>query len=413
MHKKLKNSGSLYLHCDPTMSHYLKIICDLIFGEHNFLNELVWCYGERERAKSHYNRKHDIILFYAKKVGSHYFNYEELREEYSEVTLKKLKYIDDEGRRFRISGSGAPEAGKWRKKTDIPIEEESEFTYRQYLDETIGSLPKDWFVLPFLNQAAKERLDYPTQKPEALLDRIIKTSSKKGDIVADFFCGCGTTIAVAQKLGRKWIGVDISHLAIKLIYDRLLVPYEDNKRIYNKIKNNIEISGFPKDIASAKELATNTDKSRLQFQDWVVEYMLSGVANPKRTADGGYDGYLVFNKTDKEKEVILIEVKSGNVNVKNIREFIRVVEREKASIGAFVCFSEQVTRAMSEAAKEMGFYKSELWGKKFPRIQIITVEDLLSGKTVNYPQFPNITFKSAINNRNNVSTNHILINDLE
>jgi len=203
-----------------------------------------------------------------------------------------------------------------------------------------------WIDVPTIGTKSQEQLGYPTQKPEALLERIIKSSTNEGDIVADFFCGCGTAVAVAQKLNRKWIGVDISHLAVRLIYDRVLKPYEDQKEKYNELKNNIEITGFPKDIATAKDLAQKTRKGRLKFQDWIVEIMLGGVSNPKRTADGGYDGYLTFHKSKKEKDIILVEAKSGNVNVKNIREFIQVVQKEEASIGTFVCFENQITQPM-------------------------------------------------------------------
>jgi site-specific DNA-methyltransferase (adenine-specific) len=268
--------------------------------------------------------------------------------------------------------------------------------YKRYLDESKGRLIDNiWTDMPFMGTLSEERLGYPTQKPEALLERIISVSSNKGDVVADFFCGCGTTIAVAQKLDRKWIGVDISHLAIRLVYDRLLKQYEGKKRLLKKVRENIKISGFPKDLASARDLAYNTDKSRLQFQDWVVEVMLGGVYNPKRTADGGYDGYLTFNKTDKGKDIILIEVKSGNVSVKNIREFIEVVNKEKASIGTFVCFAEQVTAPMLKWAKEAGYYKPELFGQKYDKIQIITVEEMLAGKLINYPPYQNVTFKNS------------------
>jgi len=397
MREKLKESGSFYLHCDPTMSHYLKVVCDLIFGHRSFRNEIVWCYKERERSKNQYNRKHDIILFYTKKYGKHIFNYSEAMYDYSDVTLRKFKYIDKDGRRFRIRGKGSPEAGKWWKKTDIPLSDENEYTYRQYLDETKGALPRDWFEMPFINQAAKERLGYPTQKPEALLERIIKVSSNKKSVVADFFCGCGTTVAVAQKLGRKWIGVDISHLAIRLVFDRLLSPYDGNPKVYSKILNNIEINGFPKDIASAKDLAEKTDKSRMKFQDWVVEIMMKGVSNPKKVADGGYDGYLTFNKSEKDKDIILIEVKSGKCGVGKLRSFINTVEQEKANFGVFVCFQEFVTPEMEKLAKQQGCYKPELWGNKYDIIQIITVEDLLIGNSVQYPVYQNITFKTATN----------------
>jgi hypothetical protein len=241
-----------------------------------------------------------------------------------------------------------------------------------------------------------ERLGYPTQKPEALLERVIKASSNEGDVVADFFCGCGTTIAVAERLNRKWLGVDISHLAIKLIVNRLTKPYDDDEEKKRKwISENISITGFPKDVASAKELACNTKDGRFGFQDWIVEIMLHGVHNPKKTADGGWDGYLTFEKEEGKKEVVLIEVKSGKVNVKNVREFIQVVEKQKASIGVFVCFEETVTKEMLHEAKSQGSYGKAIFGNRYDKMQIITVEDLLNGKRIQMPESRVGVFKYA------------------
>ena len=218
------------------------------------------------------------------------------------------------------------------------------------------------------------------------MERIIKASSNEGDIVADFFCGCGTTIAAANKLGRNWIGADISHLAIKLILNRLTDPIaEAGKKAFLK---NIEIDGFPKDIDSAKQLAKSDvlldKKSKhgaFDFQHWVVEFLLGGIRNPKDVADGGWDGYITFPKNNNEKGRVLIEVKSGNVNVKNMREFIRVIDKEEADIGVFVCFADQVTKPMEIAAKEAGKYKPY----QFDRIQILTIEDLFDDREIKMP----------------------------
>jgi site-specific DNA-methyltransferase (adenine-specific) len=392
MRKVLKDTGSFYLHCDPTMSHFLKIICDMIFGHKNFKNELVWCYKERGISKRNYNKKHDIILFYAKDDNKHTFNYNKITEIYSPVTLKKFKYTDENGRRFRIRGRNVPEAGKWRRKTDIPLNEESEFTYRQYLDNSEGSYPRDWFEMPFINQASKERLGYPTQKPEALLERIIKASSNEGDLVADFFCGCGTTIAVSQKLNRRWLGVDISHLAIRLILDRLTKPYGEEER--KNIRAAIEVNGFPKDVASARELAVHTDKHRVKFQDWLIEVMLGGVSNEKKTADGGYDGYLIFplSPDNKKKGTAIIEVKSGNVGIATFRSFVETVKKEKADMGIFLCFESQVTDGMRKYARDEGYIPDF----KIDKMQIITVESLLEGGSVRLPGLGEMyTFKSS------------------
>ena len=221
MKRLLKPTGSIYVHLDWHASHYVKIEMDKIFGTDNFLNEIVWCYKERGISRNSYNRKHDTILFYSKIRGKHIFNCEQIKEEYSEVTLKKFKYVDEKGKKFRIRGRNVPEAGVWQRKTDIPIEHESEYTYRQYLEDSAGSLPRDWFELPFINQAASERIGYPTQKPEAILERIIKASSNEGDVVADFFCGGGSTLAVAQRLNRRWIGSDQSRIAVAITADRI------------------------------------------------------------------------------------------------------------------------------------------------------------------------------------------------
>ncbi len=349
MQKVLKDTGSFYLHCDPTMSHYLKIVCDLIFWKKNFRNEVIWHYSTGGVSKRHYAKKHDIILFYTKS-DNYCFNPEAIKELRTKEVLRRIK-------------SGVPSATRAT----------SEY-----------KLPSDVFIIQALNAMARERLGYPTQKPETLLERIIKASSNEDDLIADFFCGCGTTVAVAQRLKRNWIGVDISHLSIRLVLDRLTNPYK-NKEEREKIRDNIIINGFPKDIASAKELAQHTKKGRIKFQDWIVEVMLGGVSNPKKTADGGYDGYLTFYKTEKQKEIVLIEVKSGKLGVKNIREFIQVVDIQKASIGIFVCFEENVTKPMLLEAKKQGYYSEEF---HYDKIQIITIEDLLKEKL---PQIPEST----------------------
>lgn len=216
IHRVLKSTGSFYLHCDPTSSHYLKLVLDAIFCSQggNFINEIAWCYGERGISKTSFNRKHDIIFLYSKCTGKHVFNYKEVTEEYSESTIKKFKYIDDSKRNFRLRGRNVIEAGNLRRKTDVPLNDECEYTYRQYLDESEGVLARDWIEIPFLNQASRERLGYPTQKPETLLRRFILASSNENDVVLDAYCGCGTTVAVAERLDRQWIGIDITYQSI-------------------------------------------------------------------------------------------------------------------------------------------------------------------------------------------------------
>lgn len=222
----LAENGCIYLHCDWHMNHYLRCILDEIFGYGNCINEVVWCYQEREMSTRNYNRKHDTILFFAKNRLSNYvFNPYSITETYSEVTLRKFKFTDEKGRKYRLRGKDG---------TNDP-NEESENTYRQYLDEATGTLPRDWFNLPILNQAANERTGYPTQKPEALLERIIKASSNPGDLVFDCFMGSGTTQAVAMKLGRRFIGADINLGAIQTTTKRLLgVAADIGKELPNK-----------------------------------------------------------------------------------------------------------------------------------------------------------------------------------
>ena len=207
----LSQDGTIYIHIDYKEIHYLKVLADSIFGRENFLNEIVWAYKERESSKRFYNKKHDTILFYAKNRDSNYtFNYDEIREEYSKVTIGKFKYVDDDGRKYRLRGKDGT--------SDPP--EENENTYRQYLDQSSGPLPRDWFVLSFLNQAANERV-FDTQKPEKLLKKFISASSNENDIVLDFFGGSGTTASVSHKLKRQWILCEQIESQVNLSRERL------------------------------------------------------------------------------------------------------------------------------------------------------------------------------------------------
>jgi site-specific DNA-methyltransferase (adenine-specific) len=367
MHKVLKKSGSFYLHCDPNMSHYLKLVCDLIFGSKNFRNEVVWAYNRWSAAAKKFQGLHDIIFFYTKgSQNLHTFN------------LQLVPYTDKTNKRW-----------KGERMHNIVTSEGKLLKTPAPEEELKGANMGDVWNISVINSQAKERLGYPTQKPEALLRRIIIASSDPGDVVADFFCGCGTSISVAEELKRKWIGVDISHLAIGLIERRLISSYG------KKIKETYEIDGLPKDIDSAKLLAQGVIGGRLKFQDWIIEAMLGGIHNPKKTADGGWDGHLTFDIPNHKKEIILVEVKSGNVNVKNLREFVQVVNKQKAAIGVFVCFEEQVTKPMLLEAKEAGYYNKEMFGTNYDKIQILTVEKLLDGEQIKMPNILMTTFKTA------------------
>ncbi len=227
MYNLLADDGSIYVHCDWRVSAVMRLILDDVFGKENFLNEVVWCYSERELSTEYWNRKHDDILFYAKdsQDKTRTFNWQEVAHNYSEGTIGKFKLTADDGRLYQLRGVNV-QGSPWRGKHGIPSEVEKtnpEWVYRDYLDDKEGIRPRDWWAdIPFINRAAQERLDYPTQKPEALLERIIKASSNEGDLIADFFCGSGTTAAVAEKLGRKWITTDLGRFSVHTARKRLI-----------------------------------------------------------------------------------------------------------------------------------------------------------------------------------------------
>jgi site-specific DNA-methyltransferase (adenine-specific) len=423
MHSLLKETGSFYLHCDPTMSHYLKLICDMIFGDKGFRNEIIWQRRTGSNSSVHtakqFGNTVDILLFYTKgdKWTFHsLYSFED--ESYQSYVEKFFKFTDDNGRKYRLAdlsnpaprpnlmydykGYKHPKNG-WaisKEKMEqferegrlwFPKDIQGRIQRKRFEDELKGKpIQNIWSDISPLSAFSAEKLGYPTQKPQALLERIICASSNEGDIIADFFCGCGTTISAAQKLGRRWLGADISHLAVRLIKKRLIDTFGKN------IENNLKLHGMPKDVASARELAQNVEGGRIGFQDWVIEVMLNGVVNEKKVADGGYDGYLTFFDNVRNKHFALIETKSGKLTVKNLREFVQVIDTQKATVGIFVCFEDCVTREMTKCAKDAGHIKMN--GAEFPmdKIQIITIEDLFNEKQ---PQLPgnadNQTFKKA------------------
>lgn len=261
---------------------------------------------------------------------------------------------------------------------------------KRYLDEMTGQVIGDvWTDIPVINSQATERLGYPTQKPLALLERIIQASSNPGDIVLDPFCGCGTAIAAAEKLGRKWIGIDITHLAISLIKYRMKDMFPECK---------YQVHGEPQDYGSAVQLAQD---DRFQFQWWALSLVHARPAGGdassktgKKGADQGIDGTINFiDDTANTLKRVIIQVKSGHVKSTDIRDLHGVIDREKAAIGAFITL-EPPSGPMQKEAAEAGFYSSPIWGKDYPRIQILTIEELLSGKEIKMP--PNYaTFKKA------------------
>ncbi|MBL7191723.1 restriction endonuclease [bacterium] len=339
----LKDTGSIYLHCDPTASHYLKILMDTVFGKKNFRNEIIWHYKTGGVSKRWFGRKHDIIFFYARKGDSDYvFN---LHKEKSYM-MHKYGF----------------------KKSDFQEDDLGQYSMT-YL--------KDVFIIPAIGSADKQRLGYPTQKPESLLERIVKASSKEGDAVLDPFCGCGTSIAVAQGLNRNWIGIDITHLAINLIKWRLKNTFElEPKRDYDVI-------GEPEDLAGAKELAS---QDRFQFQWWALSMIdARPYGDKKKGADTGIDGFIYFMDRKNEYKKVIVQVKSGKTQVGDIRDLCHVIDREDAVIGLFVTL-ENPTQPMIEEAAAKGFYKSNITKKDYPKIQILTIDNIFKGKKPGLPQ---------------------------
>ncbi len=372
MQRVLKPTGSIYLHCDPTASHYIKLVMDSIFRLKNYRNELIWCYSGGGVPKKDFARKHDIIFRYTKS-DSYIFNVDDVRQDYSPEILSRPKssYAEHSYK----SNPGKKVAG-W----DLNPK---------------GKHPDDWFYMPIINPCAKERLPYPTQKPEALLERIIKASSNEGDLVMDPFCGCGTTIAVAERLGRKWIGIDITHLAITLMKKRLEDSFTDEK---TDDLSPYEIVGDPVNVSGAKALSEQEPDGRYQFEWWALGKISARPAQDKKKgADKGIDGYLYF--IDDESGIakkIIVQVKSGHVKLGDIHALKGVVEGEGAVIGAFITLKEP-TKPMKEAAAAAGVYTPKMLpGKTYPKIQILTIEEILAGKQIDYPRVaPEVTFKKA------------------
>lgn len=387
IHRVLKPTGSFYLHCDPTASHYLKLVCDGVFcskgqgGE--FLNEIIWCYSIGGKSKTQFGRKHDVILFYAKSSKEHIFNKDGASIPRKLNTHMKVG-IDENGREFQ-------------EKTD----RKSKKVYRYYLDE--GKIAEDywldiektlvaddfWSDVETLNREAAERLGYPTQKPEALLERIIQASTNKDDVVLDAYCGCGTTVAVAQRLKRRWIGIDITYQSISLILKRLKDKYEGKE--WQTIEAGLLLDGVPRDKASAVALANRSDdKTRKEFEKWAVLTYSDNQAriNDKKGADGGVDGigYFLLDRVNG-KDVhgkIVYQVKSGGANSGTIDSLRGVMAKTEATFGVLLTM-DKPTKPMVATALAAGKFKHPLLTQEMDCIQIATVDDILAGKTIQLP----------------------------
>ncbi|KAB7739412.1 site-specific DNA-methyltransferase [Parvibaculum sedimenti] len=406
LHRVLKQTGSLYLHCDPTASHYLKILLDAIFGPTNFGNEIVW---KRQNAKglafTRFARNHDIILRYTK--SDEWIWNGQYTEHDPEYLRQFYKYKDEDGRVYRLADLTNPNKNRpnltyeflgvtrvWRwtrermqkayedglvvqgKPGQVPV-------LKRYLDEQEGNPVDDvWLDVMPVQAQAQERLGYPTQKPLSLLERILNASSNEGDVVLDPFCGCGTTVHAAQKLNRQWIGIDVTHLAISLIQKRL-------RDAFGPI--SIDVHGVPKDLGGAQALA---EQDKYQFQWWAVS-LVDAVpfGGKKKGSDGGIDGYIYFKPDGKVTEKAVVSVKGGqNVGVTMVKDLIATVDREKAKMGVFITLAPPTGPMIKEAASA-GRYHTE-YGE-YPKIQILTIEQLFEGRRPEMPWIDPTVFKKA------------------
>ena len=346
----LKPGGSIYLHCDPTASHYIKVMMDAVFGHENFRNEIAWCYtGPTTKRTRQFPRKHDTILLYTK-GDSWCFNRDSVRVAYSPETLARRARI--EGKRSFTS----PSADQ-RKRS------------RQAVDSQFGKgkIPEDWWSdIPALTNQ-KERLGYPTQKPGKLLDRIIQASSNNGDIVFDPFCGCGTTVYAAERNKRTWIGCDIAILAVKLVRDVL------HTEPYNLTEgHDFKIDGIPVSTEQALDLFK---RDPFQFQHWAVE-RTGGFPSPVKVADRGIDGHVYF-ETASGQESMVLSVKGGTIRPTDIRDLRGVLERESTAMAGFISMREPSPSMRREAAAA-GFYR--YMDQTYPKIQMLTVSEIMDKK---------------------------------
>ncbi len=410
LHRVLRPTGSIYLHCDPTASHYLKIVMDTIFGPANFRNEVIWKRTSAHNDPSRCGSIHDTLLFYSR---SDNYIWNDTFQAYSEeYTQQYYRYRETDGRRFMsadLTGAGSGPLRSFGEHGEIAPPPNRHWMYAQegidrllrenriywtrngiprfkkYLDESAGLPLQDvWDDIQALRSWHKELLGYPTQKPFALLERIIQASSNEGDVVLDPFCGCGTTIGAAQKLGRRWIGIDLTHLAVALIKYRL----ED---MFPGVQ--FKVIGEPQSVPAARQLAQD---NRFQFEWWALSLVQAKPTGAKgqsrrgkKGADKGIDGVINFIDEAKGKaKRVLVQVKSGD-----IRDLRGTVERENAAMGVFVTL-EEPSRQMKTEAVTAGYYHSPGWEKDYPRIQILTIGELLNRAKVDMPpQYG--TFKQA------------------
>jgi len=417
LRRVLKPTGSIYLHCDPTASHYLKIIMDAVFGAENFRNEIIW---QRTLAKGLTSRQlpnnHDVLLYYQQSNAATW-NMDAMFQPYDlanldDKTARKYTHRDPDGRLYQLDNLTNPNPNRpnltyeflgvtkvWRwtrermeaaHQAGLVVQPSPGAVprFKRYLDEQRGKPLGDvWTDIPPINSQAAERLGYPTQKPLALAERFILASSNPGDLVLDPFCGCGTTIVAAQELDRRWIGIDITNLAIALIKNRLRDTFGDSAAY--------KVIGEPVSVPDAQTLA---DQDPYQFQWWALGLVGARPVEQKKGSDKGVDGWLYFHDEGEGSETkqVVLSVKAGHTNVAHLRDLRGVMERERAEIGVLVTMQDPSQPMRAEAAGA-GFYHSPGWNKNYPKLQILTIDDLLEGKTIDMPPLGQVstTFKKA------------------
>ena len=419
LRRVLKPTGSLYLHCDPTASHYLKVVLDALFGPESFRNEVIWKRGHGHNSANRYGSSHDVILFYAKAPRATWNKV--FQAQGAEYLKKHYRHVDESGRLYKHenpTGAGVrhgvtgepwrgidptPKGRHWAKVPEEldrldaqglihwPTAPGSWPYIKVYLDDIAGVPAQDlWTDINPINMMAKERLGYPTQKPSALLERIVAASSKPGDVVLDPFCGCGTAVVAAQKLGRRWIGIDITYLSIAVMRARLKDTFA---------LDDVPVIGQPTEVEGARQLAQSPE-GRYQFQWWALGLVdaqpVGGVE--KKGSDKGIDGVITFSDEHHALQRVIVSVKSGHVNSSMVRDLKGTLEREKAVMGLFVTL-EEPSRDMSLEASTAGLYHSDLWNRDYPKLQILSVRKLLDGRRPELPPSRQAAYQKAPRHR--------------
>lgn len=416
LRRVLKPTGSIYLHCDPTASHYLKVFMDAVFGPDQYRNEIIWHRYHRPKGSQHKARRFgastDTILFYTRS-DRYDFHADQIRQRLSEAEVQQRYTMSDakgpyySGPLLRSPAMGArpnlvyeyngytpgPEGWRMTREKLAALDAAGDMFWTnsgiprrkvrpsEQPDRQIDNL---WADIEAIGSQAAERLGYPTQKPEALLERIIAASSNPGDVVLDPFCGCGTAVVAAQRLGRRWIGIDITHLAVNLMKTRLRDTFGQDL--------TFNVVGEPTTADDAGALA---ESDPWQFQVWALGLVGARPAELKKGADKGIDGRRYFRDSEKgPAQHVVFSVKAGKMHATYVRDLVGVVNRDNAAIGVLVSMQDP-TRPMREEAASAGFYNSPL-GTKHPRVQLLTVAELLAGKSVDMPRAGlDVTFRQA------------------